>query len=246
MARPKKNTVDYFPHYISEGKKIFIIEGQYGNDGYAVWFKLLERLAKSENHYINLNDENELLYLSTKCHLTTERLISILDLLAKLDIINKDLWIKKIIWNQEFIDSIQDVYNSRKSKCLDLIGLLEHLSLNEGVSGLETMVSGTKNTQSKVKESKPKETKLQEVEFYLRENASKLYRYPEAVTLGAPKIAAAFFNLLGRRQAEGNPIEQWKPYLFKWLAGHGNLDEFQPKEGEPGYVNKMVEFFKNE
>jgi uncharacterized protein YdaU (DUF1376 family) len=90
------------------------------------------------------------------------------------------------------------------------------------------------------------ETKLQEVEFYLRENASKLYHYPEAVTLGAPKIAAAFFNLLGRRQAEGNPIEQWKPYLFKWLAGHGNLDEFQPKEGEPGYVNKMVEFFKNE
>jgi hypothetical protein len=84
------------------------------------------------------------------------------------------------------------------------------------------------------------------VQDYLMDNASKLYRYPEAVTLGAPKIAAAFFNLLGRRQAEGNPIEQWKPYLFKWLAGHGNLDEFQPKEGEPGYVNKMEEFFKNE
>jgi hypothetical protein len=251
MARPKKNTVDYFPHYISEGKKIFIIEGQYGNDGYAVWFKILERLAKAENHYINLNDENELLYLSTKCHLTTERLISILDLLAKLDIINKDLWAKKIIWNQEFINSIQDVYNSRKSKCMDLPGLLEHLSLHEGVSGLETIVSSIKNTQSKVKETKlnetkQKETTAKEVEVYLCDNASKLYRHPEAVTLGAPKIAAAFFNLMGRRQAEGNPIEQWKPYLFKWLAGHGNLDGFQPKVGEPGYVNKMEEFFKNE
>ena len=42
MARPERRNVDYFPHYLSEGKKMYLIEHKYGNDGYAVWFKVLE------------------------------------------------------------------------------------------------------------------------------------------------------------------------------------------------------------
>ena len=48
MARPAKLTVDYFPHIINQGKTIFIIENNYGNDGYAFWFKLLELLGATD------------------------------------------------------------------------------------------------------------------------------------------------------------------------------------------------------
>jgi len=43
MARPRKQTVDYFPHDtdVSSGKTLTILQSKYGNDGYAFWFKLL-------------------------------------------------------------------------------------------------------------------------------------------------------------------------------------------------------------
>ena len=52
MARPIKHTVDYFSHDAdaSEGKTLTILENNFGLEGYAAWFKLLERLSKAENH----------------------------------------------------------------------------------------------------------------------------------------------------------------------------------------------------
>ena len=57
MARTQKDTVDYFPHDAdaSAGDTLTVLEGQYANDGYAFWFKLLERLASSEGHFIDLS-----------------------------------------------------------------------------------------------------------------------------------------------------------------------------------------------
>ena len=51
MARPKKQKVEYFPHFVMSGRTIFILENTYGNDGYAFWFKLLELLGDTEGHY---------------------------------------------------------------------------------------------------------------------------------------------------------------------------------------------------
>ncbi len=67
MARPERKTVDYFPHYISDGKKMFYIQQKYRNDGYATWFKVLESLALTDNHYLDLNTEMDLMFLSAKC-----------------------------------------------------------------------------------------------------------------------------------------------------------------------------------
>jgi len=35
-GRKDKHTVEYFPHYCSGKKTVFILERKYGNDGYAV------------------------------------------------------------------------------------------------------------------------------------------------------------------------------------------------------------------
>jgi hypothetical protein len=48
MARPTKQTVDYFPHDCHHGQTIYILEKRFGNDGYAFWFNLLELLGSSE------------------------------------------------------------------------------------------------------------------------------------------------------------------------------------------------------
>jgi len=156
MARPESNTVSYFPHKIGDGKKIFSIETKYGNDGYATWFKILEKLATTENHYLNLNDEVEVMYLSAKCKVSEELLFSIINDLTRLGCFDKTLWEKRYIWSQVFIDSIQDAYSRRNNKCITYDSLCIHLF---GLCSTETKLpleNFDNNTQSKVKYSKVK------------------------------------------------------------------------------------------
>ena len=63
MARPTKATVDYFPHSCNHGKTIMILQQSFGLEGYAVWFKLLEQLGKTVNHFIDCRDDPTWLYL---------------------------------------------------------------------------------------------------------------------------------------------------------------------------------------
>lgn len=120
MARPSRNNIDYFPHECVHGRKMFVIESKYGNDGYAVWFKLLERLGDTDNHYLNLSDETELMYLASLMKVDENKFKNILNDLAKLGAIDKELYEEnKIIWSQKFYESIQDAYNKRNNKCLD-------------------------------------------------------------------------------------------------------------------------------
>ena len=64
MARPESNTVDYFPHPTNQGRKMRYMRSKYGNDGYAVWYCLLEQLGNAPNHFLDLSDEvNRMLVL---------------------------------------------------------------------------------------------------------------------------------------------------------------------------------------
>lgn len=128
MARPERNSVDYFPFMCEDGKKMFYIEQTYGNDGFAVFVKILRELAKTEYHYLNLSDSNTFLFLSAKCRVTKEVLTSIINDLVILGKFNEQLWKEnKVVWCQDFIDSIQDAYKKRNNKCITFEGLLSLL-----------------------------------------------------------------------------------------------------------------------
>ncbi len=171
MARPERNNVDYFPLYCDEGKKMFYIEETYGNDGFAVFIKILRELAKTDFHYLNLSNNTTLMFLSAKCKVSKEILESIIKDLVELDKFDSVLWNEnKIIWCQDFIDSIQDAYIKRKNKCISYQGLF---TLLIGL-GIRKQSKGKPkapvNPQSKVDKSKPNKTKVNptfdEVESY--------------------------------------------------------------------------------
>ncbi len=150
MARPKKAVVDYFPHYCNHGKTMFTIESNYGNDGYAFWFKLLEILGATEHHYIDCNNIDTWEFLLAKTRFNEDNANDILNLLARLGAINKELWENRIIRSDNFIENLQTVYNRRtvnvltNSEILDLC--MQKPPLNE--------INVNKNPQSKVKYSK--------------------------------------------------------------------------------------------
>lgn len=161
MARPERNNVDYFPFYCEDGNKMFYIEETYGNDGFSTFIKLLRELAKTNYHFLDLSKSTTIMFLSAKCKINKETLISIINDLVELGKFDKVLWDEnKVIWCQDFVDSIQDAYLRRNNNCITYEGLLQHLiSL-----GIRKQDNGSKkahnNPQSKVdynKEDKIKE-----------------------------------------------------------------------------------------
>lgn len=114
MARPIKNTVDYFPHIIKNGKTIFILENKYGNDGYAFWFKLLELLGSSHDQVYDFNNLSDWEFLIAKTKVSEEKATEILKTLADVEAIDRKLLEKKVIWCENFVEGIEDVYRKRK------------------------------------------------------------------------------------------------------------------------------------
>lgn len=148
MTRPKKAVVDYFPHYCNHGKTMFTIEQKYGNDGYAFWFKLLEILGKNENHFYDCNQPAEWEYLIATVRLNEDIVLDMLSTLAKLNAIDAELWNNKIIWSENFINNLKDLYSRRGAEPYNKPAILDYCMNLYPVSG----ISDCKNPQSIVKD----------------------------------------------------------------------------------------------
>jgi len=119
MGRPRKQTVDQFLHDVHHGKTIKILEKKWQNDGYAFWFKLLENLCNAPGHYLcfDKEHEDEWQFFLDDALVDEDTGSSILDLLAKMDTIDEDLWTeKRIIWSQNLVDRITPVYKKRSEQ----------------------------------------------------------------------------------------------------------------------------------
>lgn len=153
-GRKDKNTVDYFPHYCIWGKTIFVLENKFWNDWYSIWFKILEMLWSTENHFIDCRQLSTREFLQAKMKVDIERLNNIIDTLANLNAIDKELWDRKIIWSENFIKNITDVYIRRKQICMHKLDLCKHLSIKCIHKWEWDDIYVNINTQSKVKERK--------------------------------------------------------------------------------------------
>lgn len=93
---------------------MFILENQWGNDGYAFWYKLMEQLCTAQGHYYDYSVEENKVYMAACCRLPETRIEEIITTLVKLGEIDKDLWEKgRIIWCQQLVDSLEPLYKKR-------------------------------------------------------------------------------------------------------------------------------------
>jgi len=170
MSRPKKATVDYFPHDCSHKTTIYILEKKFGNNGYAFWFKLLELLGSTEGHFFDCRNPGNWEFLQAKTNLDDNSCNEILNLLSKLKAIDSELWENnKVIWCQNFVDRIADVYKNRRAEVPKKPSFHRpkpqpiEVSTDENPADKDfEEVSTDENPQSKVKESKVNKTKLKE------------------------------------------------------------------------------------
>ena len=151
MARPQKQTIDYFPHHVSDGKTKLILQNEFGNEGYAFWYQLLELLCESENQFFDYSNPASYRLLLAKTHSTEDTAGKILQLLADLGTIDPELHKSRIIWSQNLIENLELVYRRRA------MGIPER-----PVIANNNPVNVNKSTQTKLNNTKLNNTILPE------------------------------------------------------------------------------------
>ena len=151
MARNRKQTVDYYPHYVDHGKTVYILEERYGNDGYALWFKLLERLGATDGHCIDFNDGAEWEFFVSKTHAEEDKCTEMMDMLAKLGAIDRELWKKRYVWCQNFVDGLSVVYQKRHT---EIPAKPNFCNENIGIATISEPETIAPSRESRVEESK--------------------------------------------------------------------------------------------
>lgn len=132
------------------------IQNKWGNDGYATWFKIMEKLGRADNHYLDLSDEVQMMFLASYCGVSEVALTEILDFLAKANWLHKRLWNDhKVVCSPEFLESITDAYLRRSNECIN-IQSIELMYYNNSQGG-ELMMD--KNPQSRVEKSKEEKSR---------------------------------------------------------------------------------------
>jgi hypothetical protein len=215
MARSELNTVSYFPLYCDEGQKMFYIEETYGNDGFSTFIKILRELAKTEYHYLDLSKPTSLMFLSAKCKVGKELLNSIITDLVELGKFDKELWESaKIIWCQDFIDSIQDAYKKRNNNCINRNSLLELLYS-------KSILIQTKSNPKQSKVATQGVDNTQRKEEYRKEEKSKVFAPPSLTdvieyfkeneyTSDSAEIAFDYYNVREWKDSKGKKVSNWK------------------------------------
>lgn len=180
-TKPAKNTVEYFPFICAEGKKMYYLEETYGNDGFATFVKILRELANTSFHFLDLSKSSSLMFLSAKCKVPKEMLESIINDLVELGKFDQQLWCEyRVIWCQDFIDSIQDAYKRRTNQCAD-INLVYSIILKTSGKHHANIISDNVDIISKnvdiIPQTKLNYTKLKESKEKGAREGSNFYQF---------------------------------------------------------------------
>ena len=116
MPRPRKQTVDWFPHYVSAGKTKFVLRSRFGMAGLGAWWSMLELLCRTPGHAYSCIKSLEWQFLVAEMGLSEVETEDFMKCLVDLEAIDADLWSQKTIWCQHLVDEIGDAYKNRSSE----------------------------------------------------------------------------------------------------------------------------------
>lgn len=154
MARPRKQGMEYFPHDCDARNdlKVRKLRALYGNDGYAVYFILLENIYKEKLYELEVLDGETLLILAEECKVTMDKFNEILNKCLELGLFDKQMYEeRKAITSNAIKIRTEPVELERQRKR----NYRNNTSTNEVIDDKTTGQSA----QSKVKERKEKESK---------------------------------------------------------------------------------------
>lgn len=96
MARPTKEGLDYFPHDTDavNDEKIEALRLVFGNDGYAFYFIMLERIYRTSDGELNVSDAETITVLRKKIRISKKKFEEILSYSLKINCFSGEIYSK--------------------------------------------------------------------------------------------------------------------------------------------------------
>ena len=237
MARPKRTTVDYYPHYVKCGRTIYILESRFGNDGYAFWFKVLEVLGESEGHFYDCSISSNWEYLLAKTRVNAQTATEIIGVLINLGKIDAELWENnRVIWIENFVNNLTEVYRIRRTELPTKPVFKKNKQQPEGFFSEKTPIDNgfsprkhDKEKESKVKESKVKESKVKEKREYPLSDIFRLWnetcggKLPKVKALNDSRRQKIKCRLSESGAKTTDEMTAWAKELFERIAASAFL-----------------------
>lgn len=154
MARPKKEGMDYFPHDTDSvnDEKVEALRMLYGNDGYAFYFILLERIYRTKNAELDVSDAETMQILSRKVGVTLQEFENMLKTALKRDCFDRNEYEKRGVLTSNGIKKrLAPIMEKREKMRRKYVSEIEKDSCV--VSDAETQQKPDKVKERKVKES---------------------------------------------------------------------------------------------
>ena len=248
MGRNNKQTADYFPHFIGNSRTKFILERRWKNDGYAFWFKLLELLCGADGQYYDCWERLNWDYLISLTGVDSEMAEEILDTLAALNKIDRELWEKcRVVWIESLMTNLKSLYDKRAAK-----PERPPITLFPGRKWDKTDITGSEITKNDEKEPETPKTGEEKPKGRTRKPSAlsatqlelfeRFYSvYPKKVDRGTAEKAWAKINPTPDEEMTARIIEavkqsmkydsrfrerQYTPAPASWLNAKGYMNDF--------------------
>jgi hypothetical protein len=163
MARPLKEGLEYFSHDIdaSNDDKIEALESIYGNDGYAFYFKLLERIYRTPHGELDISDAETVKVLAKSLHMGIKRFEKILETALKRGCFSAEIYKEKKVLSSNGIKKRLEVVSTSREKMRQRY---TEKKLEQGVSRVGNMEeTGSETPPSKYKDKDKLKEKEKEI-----------------------------------------------------------------------------------
>lgn len=117
MPRKNRRNADYFPHPARPGPVEDLVQRRWGNDGYAVYNKMLELLTDTDEHFLDLSGPARMELFVGYMLAPPEIILEVLNSLANLNFIDSELWHGyHVVWCEQLVSSmLAEVYRKREA-----------------------------------------------------------------------------------------------------------------------------------
>lgn len=213
MARPLKEGLDYFPHDTdaANDEKLEALRAIYGNDGYAFYFILLERIYRTPDFELDISDAETIQIFARKVAVTPERFKQMLATALKWGCFDQQAYEERHVLTSNGIKKRASVVVKKREEMRSKYQK-DKLRISEAETHQETQ---PETPQSKVKESKENKKDLYAEELSLEkqlhsensENQEKRFSAAELIKF----FEKDFSRPLGSTESE---------QVISWLKVH--------------------------
>ena len=238
MARPIKEGMDYFPHDTdaTNDEKIEALRALHGNDGYAFYFIILERIYRSAAAELDVSKPAVLAALIVKLGVSKDKFNEILETAFDVGCLNKDRYeTDQVLTSNGIKKRAKEVTNLRnkwkKNKTNPLDNAVEHSSETMEDNSIDNSVE---NSQE-MGEIKPNKIKLNQRKL----DKIEKYDYEDTACANVFRVYQNEMGLVSPLAAE--KLDDWiDTYSPEWVVA-AISEAVTYNARSPAYIGKVLE-----